>query len=236
MDSLFFNITERRYKREVYENYTRVDISNGVLFLQSDAAFSFLLKNLDRMVILSCVKSGKLSFHERSEGKIHNAAESQIYVSSRQNINIEADGEIFILFIADFFLKRYLSGEEREPIDFLYRKLQQEVTLAEINRQPIDALSLYIVEKLLNIGASDRMKSIRAEHLVMEFMIHCFALVDIMDPKISKEDQLLAQRAKAILLKSFVEPPTIKVLAHLCATNETKLKKVYRHRGYRPKN
>ncbi len=242
MESFFFNIRDTRYKlstlfRHNDEFLDRVDISNGVVFLDAkliNREKKVALKNLDRMVMIVMIKAGKLEIVDHLSGQksMLKTGDIGIYCSSRQDMELRLmkskQTDVLMLFVADFFLKRYLSGEEREPIDFLYRKLQQEVTLEEINRQPIDALSLYIVEKLLNIGASDRMKSIRAEHLVMEFMIHCFALVDIMDPKISKEDQLLAQRAKAILLKSFVEPPTIKVLAHLCATNETKLKKVFK--------
>ena len=242
MESFFFNIRDTRYKlstlfRHNDEFLDRVDISNGVVFLDAkliNREKKIALKNLDRMVMIVMVKAGKIEIVDHLSGQKSTlkTGDIGIYCSSRQDMELRLmkskQTDVLMLFVADFFLKRYLSGEEREPVDFLYRKLQQEVTLAEINRQPIDALSLYIVEKLLNIGVSDRMKSIRAEHQVMEFMIHCFALLDIMDPKIAKEDQLLAQRAKAILLKSFVEPPTIKLLAHLCATNETKLKKVFK--------
>ena len=100
--------------------------------------------------------------------------------------------------------------------------------MEEINILPIDALSLYIVEKLLNVSEGDAMKSIRAEHRVVEFMIHRFSLLDILVENITDEELALASRAKAILLQDFIHPPTVQILAHLCATNESKLKKVFK--------
>jgi AraC-like DNA-binding protein len=224
LDSLFFNITERRYKREVYENYIRVDISNGVLFLKSDVSFSFHLKNLDRMVMLSYVKAGKLSFHEDIEKRVYDASESQIYVSSRQNITIEADGDIFILFIADFFLKRYLSGSVNDPIDYLYKELQKEHLLTLVDSKSIDALSLYLINKITQLKTS----GIRCEHDVIELLMHRFSLLDIIDPMIGVDEVKIAKRAKNYLLKTFCDPPTIQELSHICATNESKLKKSFK--------
>ena len=242
MESFFFNITNRRYKSSSLfslknEFLNRVDISNGVVFLDinlENRAKEIGLKNLDRMVMIVMVKKGKFTIHDHLSDKIITLKAGQIgiYCSSRQKMTLTVEkseeSDILTLFVADFFLKRYLSGQEHEPVDFLYKMLQQEITLEEINRHPIDALSLYIVEKLLNISSQENMKSIRAEHRVTEFMIHCFSLIDIVDEKISQEELDLAQRAKVILLKNFVTPPTIQELAHLCATNESKLKKVFK--------
>ena len=68
MDSFFFNITERRYKitdifRQKEEYLRRVDISNGIVFVESQLSQStqtFHLKNLDRMVMIVMVKKGTL--------------------------------------------------------------------------------------------------------------------------------------------------------------------------------
>ena len=38
----------------------------------------------------------------------------------------------------------------------------------------------------------------------------------------------IAKKAKNILLQNFTKPPTINNLGHLCATNESKLKKVFK--------
>ena len=246
MDSFFFNITDTRYKsamlHEGEKGYLkRVDISNGIVFLESKLSESYkemVLKNLDRMVIIAMVNRGELGMYDKVDEHMISVKEGEtaIFCSSRQDMTLSMkkskDSDIFILFIADFFLKRYLSGRKNEPIDFLYHKIQKEVSLEEINILPIDALSLYIVEKLLNVFVGDKMQSIRAEHRVVEFMIHRFGLLDIFTEDIAFDEVALASKAKAILLQDFINPPTVQTLAHLCATNESKLKKVFK-KAYR---
>jgi len=72
------------------------------------------------------------------------------------------------------------------------------------------------------------MNSIRCEHHVIEFMIHRFSLMDMVDRNIDDETLHVAKKAKEYLLKSCVTPPSIQELAHLCGTNESKLKKVFK--------
>jgi len=242
MESFFFNITDTKYKvtklfRFKEEYLTRVDISNGIVFLESKLfkkAKQVYLNNLDRMVILIMVKQGTLGINDHTNNKKESIHEGEIsiYCSSRQDmtLTIENDkrSDVFILFIADFFLKRYLSSHKNEPIDFLYSKIQKEISLEHICTQPIDALSLYIIEKILNISENNCMQSIRAEHRIIEFMIHRFSLLDILIESIAPEELELASRAKAVLLQDFINPPTVQILAHLCATNESKLKKVFK--------
>lgn len=242
MDSFFFNITDRRDKvtdvfREKEDYITRVDISNGIVFLESNLcniSQQIELKNIDAMVMIAVVKQGSLTMsdHISEVNKSLKEGEIGIFCSSRQEMTLHIEkskkSDIFILFIADFFLKRYLTGDESEPIDFLYSKIQKEVSLEMINMQPIDALSLYSIEKILNVLDDEKMQSIRAEHRVMEFMIHRFSLLDILVEGIASEEFELASCAKSILLQNFTDPPTVEVLAHLCATNASKLKKVFK--------
>lgn len=242
MDSFFFNITDTRYKitqllKESKGYLNRVDISNGIVFLESKLPRQnkeILLQNLDRMVVIVMVRKGALLIHDHIDTHTTLVKEGEIgiFCSSRQDMTLimqkHKNSDIFMLFIADFFLKRYLSGNKNEPIDFLYEKIQKEVSLEKINILPLDALSLYIVEKLLNVCSDDKMQSIRAEHRVVEFMIHRFSLLDILVENITVEELELASRAKVILLQDFICPPTIQTLAHLCATNESKLKKVFK--------
>lgn len=242
MESFFFNITDTKYKvTELFrckeEYLSRVDISNGMVFLESklfNKSKQVHLKNLDRMVIIVMVKEGSLSINDHIDDKkdMLKKGEISIYCSSRQDMTFTIDqtkrSDVFILFIADFFLKRYLSSQHNEPIDFLYSKIQKEISLEHIHTQPTDALSLYIVEKILNVSEDDCMQSIRAEHRVIEFIIHRFSLLDILVEGISPEELELASRAKAVLLQDFIYPPTIQMLSHLCATNESKLKKVFK--------
>jgi AraC-like DNA-binding protein len=226
MESFFFNITDKSYKITENEDFKRVDISNGIVFLDIKTQAQLHMKNLDRMVILTVTKNGKLTIND----KVSKKSQSNIYCSSRQDFTINAHGEIFILFIADFFLKRYLSSNKNEPIDFLYQKIQNELMCELIDTQPVDALSLYIINKV--IQEHSNMNSIRCEHYLLEFLIHRLSLLDIIDSTISKEELEIVKRAKNNLLKSFANPPTISELAHLCATNESKLKitfkKVYK--------
>jgi len=241
MDSFFFNITERRYKitdifRSKEEYLRRVDISNGIVFVESQLSQSvqtFHLQNLDRMVMIVMVKKGTLLIEDHITRRTEQVKEGKIaiYCSSRQDLSLTVpqseSSDIFILFISDFFLKRYLSGEKNEPIDYLYAKIQEEVSLEKVHTLPIDALSLYMVEKILTVSDNDRMQSIRAEHRVIEYMIHRFSLLDIFD-EVSEEALALASKAKAVLLEDFISPPTVSELAHLCATNESKLKIVFK--------
>jgi len=241
MESFFFNITDSRYKiseifKEDDEHITRVDISNGVVFLdialQSSEVEKFLIQNLDRMVMISVVKRGTLNIYDKKEKKKYHCKNSElsIFASSRQDIELtfEENSEIFILFIADFFLKRYLSLRSDEPIDFLYNLIQKEISLEHINRQSTDALSLYIVDKIINAKTSNSMNSIRCEHSVIEFLIHRLSLCDVLLKDINQEDLFISKKAKDMLLKTFSSPPTIHDLAHLCATNESKLKIVFK--------
>jgi len=242
MDSFFFNITDTRYKITLLYNRDkhylhRVDISNGIVFLEGKLPCAYkeiVLENLDRMVMIVMVKEGVLYLHDHisSYRESVKSGETGIFCSSKQDMVLttpeRTGSDVFILFIADFFLKRYLSGRKKEPIDFLYHTIQKEISLEKLNLLPVDALSLYIVEKLLDISADDSMQSIRAEHRVVEFMIHYFSLLDISVEGISAQELALAGRAKAILLQDFASPPSIETLAHRCATNASKLKRVFK--------
>ena len=242
MDSFFFNITDTRYKISTLSSkkngyLNRIDISNGIVFVQSQFSFQeekIHLNNLDRMVMIVMVQKGKLTINDDVDKKevVVEKGKIAVFCSSHQDMILTMQeskhSDVFILFIADFFLKRYLSGCKSEPIDFLYHQIQQDVSLKEMNIFPIDAVSLYVVQKLLNVSVNDRMQSIRAEHRVIEFMIHCFGLLDMVMENVSTEELALASRAKVILLQDFIYPPRVQTLAHLCATNESKLKKVFK--------
>ncbi len=242
MDSFFFNITDNRYRvsdtfREKKSYLKRVDISNGIVFFKGTLLGreeKIELQNLDRMIMIVVVQQGQvtLSDHLTQSTMLVKVGQISMYASSKQDITITIENReksnVFILFVADFFLKRYVSGQANEPIDFLYTKIQKEIALEHINTQPIDALSVYSIEKILNILDADKMQSIRTEHRIMEFMIHRFSLLDILLEGMNPDELILASRAKEILLQDFREPPTVEMLAHLCATNSTKLKTVFK--------
>ena len=256
MDSFFFNITDTRYKitqifQESHNHITRVDISNGIVFLDillEDTQKEFTIKNLDRMIFIPVVIDGKITIMDNIDNKENTNQQKYItkkdsmslYCSSKQDFTITIEKaesgiktKIFILFIADFYLKRYLSSNIQEPIDFLYNNIQKEISLKLINTMPIDALSLYIIEKIVNINENknEYMTSIKKEHSVIEFIIHRFSMLDFnikFDKSINESELNIAKNAKIFLLKNFVNPPSIQELAHQCATNESKLKKVFK--------
>lgn len=243
MDSFFFNITDTSYKvthifKEKKEHITRVDISNGIVFfdihLKSHTDKKFHVKNLDRMIVIPLTKKGNFSIKDNLAKKVYNVKEDtiNIFSSSRQDLTLQINEatqtDIFVLFIADFILKRYLSSNQNEVINFLYNKIQEELTLECVNTQPIDALSLYIIDKIINISPDDLMQSIKCEHNILEFMIHRFKLLDMFNDTLSNDEICISKSAKAILLRSFTSPPSIELLAHLCATNESKLKRIFK--------
>lgn len=62
-----------------------------------------------------------------------------------------------------------------------------------------------------------------------EKMIYRFYLLEMADMDIDKDELKIAMDAKEILLKDFANPPKIEYLAKLCATNKTKLNKVFQN-------
>ncbi len=242
MESLFFNITDTRYritplldKKDAFMQ--RVDISNGLLFFEGsllESSEQIVLENIDAFVMIVLVKRGQCRIDDRIDGVQSTVEEGRvaIFCSSRQDMTIhfakEGRTEFFILFIADFFLKRYLSGNKEEPIDMLYRHLRGDVSLLLIDQKPTDALTLYLTQKIVAVKSSPLMKSLKVQEYLIEFMIHRFGLLDTVSETISTEERRLAARARAILLKDFVHPPSIDEIAHRCATNSSKLKKVFK--------
>jgi AraC-like DNA-binding protein len=186
------------------------------------------------MLAIIVTKSGSFNIYDNIKRQRFPLKEDSIniFTSSRQDLLLESTTdkkiEVFVLFIADFILKRYLSSNKKEVINFLYNNLQEEISCELIDTKPIDALSLYIIDKIINTNAKDSMNSIRCEHNILEFIIHRFKLIDTIDNELSNDEICISRSAKHILLRSFTNPPTIEVLSHLCATNESKLKKVFK--------
>jgi len=230
MESFFFNITDTKYKiSNIGRDSVRVDISNGVVFYDINGFVTLDFKNLDRFVMFVVTNSSKTIIEDYISSNIHTVLKdsNSIFISSKQNFKIKSQNT-FILFVADFFLKRYLSGVKDEPIDYLYSLLQDDISLQEISSFKNDALISYIVKNILDVNNIDRVKSLKAEYRVIEFLIDRLSLLDIFDERLSEEEKRVALKAKNILLKKFTTNIDIKDLAHLCATNETKLKKVFK--------
>jgi len=178
MESLFFNTPNQRYQVSTVLHTTktsleRVDISNGIFFYHGALGKQWqqiTLQNIDRMIMVVVSKEGsvKLADHISSQTYVQPKNSVTLYASSRQDMELVMQGEVFILCVADFFLKRYLSFEEHDPIDFFYNMIQEEVSLREIAMQPLDALSLYMIDKIIHIKEEQQMRSLRCMHRVID--------------------------------------------------------------------
>ncbi len=244
MDSFFFNIADRCYKTTELFRYKehhviRVDISNGLVFFDISLALkqekTLNLKNLDRMNFIVSLGQGNCLIKDNLTDNNYRLTEHNTYLfsTSRQDMEIIIEpcekAEIFILFISDFFIKRYLSDNAYEPINFLYQKLQQEVSLELVNETATDALSLYLIDKLVSAKNNEKMNSMISEHRAIEYMIHRFSMLDLHVPKEHTPEEIdIATKAKEIILQNYSTPPSIKELARLCGTNDFKLKKYFK--------
>ncbi len=238
MESLFFNTPAQRYQvSSVLSTKTasleRVDISNGIFFYHGSLgkqSHQIKLENIDRMVMMVIAKEGKIELEDHLSEQSYKVSPNHValYISSRQDMWLKMQGEVFVLCMADFFLKRYLSFEEYDPVDFCYGLIQGEVSLEEISMHPLDAMSLYMIDKIMHTQEESQMRSLHCMHRVIDLILHRFVLLDRVDERIDPEDRLLATRAKNCLLVNFQHPPTIEVLAHLCATNSSRLKRVFK--------
>ena len=244
MDSFFFNITDRRYKiselfKHKKEYVKRVDVSNGLVFFDMNLLLkenkTVNIKNLDRMVFIIGISSGQCEIKDNLkniEYKLR-ANKTYLFASSRQDFSIHLSAsqntEVFILFVADFFIKRYLSEKAYEPINFLYEKMQGELSLECLHETSTDALSLYLIDRLIHTQSNEKMKSIISEHRAMEYMIHRFSLLELLDKgAFSAQELEIASKAKEIIMQNYKNPPSIKELAHLCSTNDFKLKSYFK--------
>lgn len=244
MDSFFFNITDKHYKitkllKHQEQHVIRTDISNGLVFFDISLPLceekTLHLKNLDRMNFIVSVRQGKCRIKDNQTKNSFSLTTNNTYLfaTSHQDMEIAIEqsnkSEIFILFIADFFIKRYLSNSKNEPINFLYQKLQEELSLELINEMPTDALSFYLIDKIVKAKNNEKMHSIISEHRAIEYMIHRFSLLDLHVPNDHTTEELeIANKAKKIISQNYRTPPSIKELARLCATNDFKLKKHFK--------
>ena len=238
MESLFFNTPNQCYKISKIVNFKedfieQVDISNGVLF------FDIKLKNskrklefnyIDKMLFIVLVNRGSAVFRSADKKELikDSTIATFININNKFELNIKQNSEVFILFVADFFLKRYQSFKADEPIDFIYNKMQKKSGYLKLSQTPLDAFSNYLANKIKLTKECDNMQSIKCMYRCLEFIVHNLGMLDIIDSKIPQDEQKIAKRAKDILLSNYVNPPTINTLAKQCATNECKLKRAFK--------
>jgi len=234
MESLFFNTPKECYKITKKSFYEQVDISNGILFYDintNSQKRKIEFNYIDKMLFIVLVESGEVIIRGNSFKKVVKSSSiaTLINIASPFEITIKSSSKLFILFIADFFLKRYLSYKDNEPIDFVYNKLKGKEALSLINLTPLDAFSLYLANKIKLTSKCINLQSIKCMYRCLEFIVHNLDMLDIIDSSVSLDEQQIAKRAKDILLKSYTNAPTIAKLAKMCATNEFKLKRAFKN-------
>jgi len=240
MESFFFHLDRRRYKRsplpvEEGNSLERVDVSSGVVYFRGSFPRGGAvgpLRYRDRMGMMLLLSKGELRLRDRIGDGSHRIREGEavLLLSTRQDLEAACapGSELFWLFVADFHLQRYLSGRSEEPIDQLYGMLQGDNPLELLQRQRLDALSLYLIDRISEISGDEAMAGIRSEHRVNELLIHRLSLWERPRKDLDPQDRELAERARGILMERFAAPPTIPELARLCATNDFRLKKLFK--------
>ncbi len=234
MESLFFNLDNKKYKKSrIKQGITRVDISQGLLYFDVRSAKEkrdFELDFIDKMAIVFVVKDGSVSVKSPNDESFLEKENIYIFSLNGQKIDFtfSAKSEVFVLFIADFFLKNYLSEDENSPINLLYNTLQKDSKVQELCSCILDERSRYLVNDLLDIDEKIPLLSLKAELLSLEVVVHFLQMLKVHRDGFDPLELKLATRAKELLSKEFVNPPTIKELAKLCHTNETKLKKTFK--------
>ena len=237
MQSLFFNAGDRRYRQEHRQfgsgTIDRIDHSNGmvVFHIKSGATpFRREIQGIDRMAVLILIERGGYRIEQGRKSFVGQAAQSRLYISASQHfkLRIEPQSDIYLFAVADFFLKRYLSGLQDDPIDFLYRLCQSHEAIRQVDLQPSDALSLHLAKKIATPGHFGRMAALRAERDLMELLIHRFEMIDTMGKRVDEASTKIVRQATAYLDANFIDPPTIGELAKLCATNTTTLKTLFK--------
>ena len=234
MESFFFQADWDRFReRSLASGLNRIDVSNGLVYLDADSAVELAVPfdYRDRMVILAFVRQGAILFSstDGSDPERVKAGEIGMFISRRQRGALRFEkAEGFVLFVADFFLKRYRSGEESAIIDRLYARLE-DAPLERLATDPLDALSLHLIGKITQASPTEPMRALRGEHRVVELMLHRLGRLAPLSQGAEDELSHLAARARALLEADFVHPPTIEELAHRCATNASKLKRAFKH-------
>jgi AraC-like DNA-binding protein len=248
MRSLFFGARERRCLVSELENsrgalIRRFDISNGLVCLEAsidgegNPGFAKEVSGIDRMLAFLFVLKGRLSLHERSGGQTIalEGAESTALLSSRQNLALQSPAgtplHAFALFVGDFFIRRYLTGNREEPIDRLYAELAEGTPFRLIHRRPVDALSEYLIRHIRASSRKSTLSNIATEHRALELLIHQLGMMEWeRSGDLSEEERLITDRAKEVLLARYAEALTIPELARLVRSNDFKLKRAFKKR------
>ncbi len=231
MESFFFGVDLQRYRRSLTESgLQRVDVSGGLVYLHAPqgSTATVPLYDRDRMVMMVFVRNGKIIIEGEGIAEPITAGQIGLFASRHQAWSLRFErAEGFVLFVADFFLKRYL-GAQADVLQRFYDQMEAGGMLTRIALSPLDALSLYLIDRITQAPSDEPMRSLRGEHRVVELLLHRFGMHDFPPEDLDPDTLAIVARAKAILEREFVDPPTIEQLAHRCATNPAKLKRCFK--------
>ena len=231
MESFFFGVDLQRYRDTLLASgLHRVDVSSGLVYLDTSVAVDAVLRlnDRDRMVMMVFVRQGQIVIAGDDVDERIAAGHIGMYTSRQQAWSIAFEqAEGFVLLVADFFLKRYLESTTG-VLERFSAMMEEGGVLFRVALQPLDALSLYLIDRITHAPSDEPMRALRGEHRVVELLVHRFGMYDFPPEDLAPDALVLVSRAKAILEREFVDPPTIERLAHRCATNTTKLKKLFK--------
>ena len=237
MESLFFQLESRRFRRRTVrgissESFERIDVSSGVVLFRLGArrAALYRLSHHDRMVLLPFGLRGGGRIGGEGSGVSIREGEALLFVPEIPELrfDLEAGSDLCVVAVADFHLKRYLRGAGEDAVDYLYGILRTERRERMLRRQPSDALSLHLLERIFLVTEATPMAGLRAELWVGELLLHQFGFLELPREGVDEEDRQLALRAGRILAEHLADPPTIPELARRCATNDFRLKKLFK--------
>jgi antitoxin component YwqK of YwqJK toxin-antitoxin module len=122
MESLFFNTPNQCYKISNSLNTNssiikKVDISNGILFydiIKNQKKRILEFNYIDKMLFFVMVVDGciEIAYSSKIKRIKKDKIETFLNINNPFNIVIYKDTKAFILFVSDFFLKRYLSFKD----------------------------------------------------------------------------------------------------------------------------
>jgi AraC-like DNA-binding protein len=238
MESLFFNAPDRRcFRRELLEgeggSLVRTDLSNGLFYYEARLTArseTLRLTGSDRLYLFCFTMEGSLMLEEgRSGRKVRVGEESSaLFLSARQDFAVTLHGELFLLFVADFFLNPYREDAEGGTLERLDGMLRERPSLQEADRRALDRVSFHLVRRVTKAGEERELRNLRIMGRIIELLSHRLALLGPDPGRHDPRTAEIALRARELLFRHFPHALSLSELARLCATNPTSLKRAFR--------
>jgi len=237
MESLFFNLSDNGHEESFILNsksgvIKRVDISQGLLMFNAEVSKpkNLTLKYIDKMAMIVIVKDGCLEIMSKDSYISVEEAEVSVYLSTKQDFELKfsKNSNITVVFVADFFIKRYLNGDDNSIVDFIYTKLNNSISLEELLNVPINISLNYLTTKVQEAKSSSSSQILRRQIDILELLYEIFNLLEVKNYGASHEELKIVKNAKKTLLSDINTPITVKELALICNVKENRLNRVFK--------